>query len=644
MRSWVPVVKNLATLSKSSLINWALLLCLLALTIGVRLPILNSGSGYFYDEDEAHHFNRQVQMAQTRDLNPKYFLKPSLNFYMRLPAIAAGFKYSQQTSSPSLINTSSIKDVKTKDKFGLAGYSFNASHLDVLKADQLLTIGMVSLITALVFILTFLLTKNSLLSVFAGLAYSLSPLSLEHSLSVGVNQPASLFCIASILFAALFNLRRSLHQSQYLLVISAIFAGLAISTKYNAAPIILVPIVSVLASRPVNWKRLFIAGGLPVIFFFLASPYILFESKLFIKHVSYEIWHYSKAGHVGHEAKPGWDQALFYINNLGSHSLGWAVFSLSVLGLLILSLSKIKSRYAILIFPLSFMLMMVMQKANFDRNLLLPLPVFAIFSALGLQTIFKQINNSYMRLFIALLVLFQPALSSYQYLRSQLSTEESRLAAFDYLHQPENSSVLALDGNLEFKSFTKQVDGKTVLSRPGTSRLDLSAPDLSKLFLDGYEEILLPLGSKLSHKNPIFQLKKIFTGNLLSRIVKNPAMMLIRFESEKILNSPEILQALTAQTVAKDICSTNENLWINQRIVRVVPCSSNIKLFNSWDKQVITTLDNNFKILSKIEIATGNSEISLPGDTQFIWLDKIRSPQAQGLSDDKRRLGIEIQK
>ena len=92
-------MKNLAILSKSCLTNWALLLCLLTVAIAVRLPILNSGSGYFYDEDEAHHFNRQVQMVQTMDLNPKYFLKPSLNFYMRLPALVAGFQYSQQALS-----------------------------------------------------------------------------------------------------------------------------------------------------------------------------------------------------------------------------------------------------------------------------------------------------------------------------------------------------------------------------------------------------------------------------------------------------------------------------------------------------------------------------------------------------------------
>ena len=119
-------------------------------------------------------------------------------------------------------------------------------------------------------------------------------------------------------------------------------------------------------------------------------------------------------------------------------------------------------------------------------------------------------------------------------------------------------------------------------------------------------------------------------------------MVLIRFESEKLLNSPEVLKALTINMLENDICNISNDQWINQRIIKISPCSNTIKIFNSWEKQQIVSLNNDLKVISRLEISTGESSISLPQDTQFLWIDKIRSPQAHGISEDKRRLGIKI--
>ena len=57
----------------------------------LRAPRIGEGMPYFYHPDEANHFYRTVRMLQTNDYHPYYFLKPTLCFYIRMPAIAGGF-------------------------------------------------------------------------------------------------------------------------------------------------------------------------------------------------------------------------------------------------------------------------------------------------------------------------------------------------------------------------------------------------------------------------------------------------------------------------------------------------------------------------------------------------------------------------
>ena len=73
-----------AALKKAAMVACAVLLALV-----LRAPLVSSNSRYFYHEDDAHHFNRTVEMAQRFDLNPSYFNKPALHFYLRMPVVWA---------------------------------------------------------------------------------------------------------------------------------------------------------------------------------------------------------------------------------------------------------------------------------------------------------------------------------------------------------------------------------------------------------------------------------------------------------------------------------------------------------------------------------------------------------------------------
>ena len=66
----------------------------LVVGLWLRAPQIGADLPYLYDPDETTHFNRLVQMVQLDDYHPHYFLKPSLHFYLRIPAVAGGFLWS----------------------------------------------------------------------------------------------------------------------------------------------------------------------------------------------------------------------------------------------------------------------------------------------------------------------------------------------------------------------------------------------------------------------------------------------------------------------------------------------------------------------------------------------------------------------
>src|SRR5687768_6937474 len=103
--------------------GWQLLAVALLIGLLFRAPFVGTGLPYFYDEDEAHHFNRTVEMVKSGDFNPRYFLKPSLHFYLRVPVTAAAFLWNVRHE-----HLRSVQEIRTRSAYGLAGYSFTASH------------------------------------------------------------------------------------------------------------------------------------------------------------------------------------------------------------------------------------------------------------------------------------------------------------------------------------------------------------------------------------------------------------------------------------------------------------------------------------------------------------------------------------
>lgn len=492
-------------------------LFVLLVALFLRLPLINSGIPYLYDEDEGHHYNRQVEMLKTGDLNPHYFLKPSLNFYLRLPVLSAGFLWSVKEKQAL-----STEDIRTKDEHGLSGYSFTVSQPAMLKADRLYSVIISLLIIAGIYYLTFLLSGNYMAAFFASLLASFSPLSLMHSVSVGVNQPTALFCLVTVIFTTLY-LKKSSWQN---ILLVSIFAGFAIGTKYNAFPILLLPLSATILKSPFNFWKFFVSAKFPWLIFICTTPFILKELPFFLDHIAYEVWHYGVQGHEGHSANPGIGQLFNYLSNIVTQDIG-------ILGLIamlpaLFFLVKDKNKFAVpaILFLLTYLLLMSGQKVNFERNLLLVLPVIYVLIAYSI----KYIKNRWITSLLIPLILLQPALRSLTYLQNQRNKTDSRTEAFNYLNTaPNNTAKLAIDGTLQLPRFVIYDDGKVKVTRPNTKRVNLGKQTLEDLKAAGYQEVLVGNQFFSGEQAKSYKIKKYFAGKVKQekRVPENPAMWLL---------------------------------------------------------------------------------------------------------------------
>ena len=87
----------------------------------LRAPRIGEGMPYFYHPDEANHFYRTVRMLQTNDYHPYYFLKPTLCFYIRMPAIAGGFLWSAREGEITRIEADYPPRRERSDRHSLDG-------------------------------------------------------------------------------------------------------------------------------------------------------------------------------------------------------------------------------------------------------------------------------------------------------------------------------------------------------------------------------------------------------------------------------------------------------------------------------------------------------------------------------------------
>ena len=622
------------------------LLLILIISFALRSYTISLDLPYFYNEDEAHHFNRVVEMVQRGEYNPHYFHKPSLHFYMRMPVIAASFLWTVKQG-----HIRSIQSIKTRDQHGLSGYSLTASHPGIVKWNRTLSVLFALGIVLCSGLIAFLLTERVTWAAIAALITGFSPGLIEYSAVIGVDMPTAFFCATTILFALLYHRTPSLAT----LLVTAILSGLAVSTKYNALPVALVPVLATVCSHPRSFLHFTLALIVPGISFFAGSPFILASLPLFLDHFAYEIWHYGQAAHTGQSANPGLEQVYYYGAWLRQDGIGLPYLIAALIGALLLFKNSFKAIIT-LSFPLLYFALMASQKTHFERNMLLIigiLPALSVFTFFKIQQLCSSFRTgSFLVLLCAcipVLLLGMQALSN-RNLHLQESID-SRNKAFHWINS--NTPPLfdtAVQGELQLPSFIVFQQGVSKLSVTGIKRIGAEELNPYELYQQGYSRIVVGPEFVLDSITKSFvTVEYTVPGEpVLDRIPKNPAIQILRFSEESLLNPEQIRPLIEAASISipelsADCGSEEGRCWAATRISTLDESfAGDFFVFSPWGSQQIVFFDSSGDILKSFTIDTTPTLITIPehSETRYLFVPEVHIPAHYSDSSDYRRLGV----
>lgn len=658
-----------------SIFSIAAILCLAA---WLRYPFISEGLPFFYKEDEAHHFNRVVNMVKSGDLNPHYFHKPSLHLYLRMPIVTLGVYWAKARG-----HIESVDDIVTHDPFGKGDYAFSVSHPGIVKWNRAFSVGL----SLGMVLLTWLISQKLCAGLFIGISSTLlvavSPELVSYSAVVGVDGLMAFMCLLTVYLTlclwGAFSVKR--------LVLAGLVSGLAVSSKYNALPISVLPLLALLLQGKREVRLILVALLTPALGFFLGSPYILVSIPLFIQHLRYEIWHYAIAGHEGHMAKPGIEQGIFYAKWLVNDALGVVGASLGLIGLLVLFFRKKTKEVVFLAFPVLYATLMIFQKVNFERNMLVIVPFVAICAAFVTKLLFLSTNSTpklkhVLSIATTLFMSAQPFVAAYQGRAEIFNLFDSRSSFHDWLStEASHSGELAASGELQFPMHTYAIKGVT--------RVSESTIDPIALYADGFERFVVsgsytpPNGSQT-----YLTLEKVFPGKpKIQKIVENPEVRVFSFNKsdalDKALNQymsvcVKCKIALVAESgltgiefkLRKEISAGSQEkyFWIQKRRVTLTLEEFHFgESFVTSDKKYFLDIsamspwpDQEFKVsregwsetlhFKKEPGAWENFSLEIPGsqsrniESLLIEVKKLHSPRSQNTSLDDRWLGIAIEK
>ena len=577
----------------------------------LRYPLVGGGMPYFYSEDEGHHFNRLVNMVKAGDLNPHYFNKPSLHFYLRMPAVAAAFLWSARADE-----LQSIQDIDTENPFGLAGYAWGVSHPRIVMWVRSVSIILSLLIILVTFLLTAWLVRSPWIAVGAAWLVACSPALVTDSAKIGVDTLMTFMCLLTIYFA----IRTVREPTLGLIVLTGLCAGLAISSKYNAAPIIVLPLAACVLSRQCTALGAAAALTTPVLGFFIGTPFAVIDIPQFLDGMAFEVRHYGVLGHGAATGEPGLPQARFYLGWMTNAAAGALPTALGILGTVAIVWRRGRTGGLFLLFPLLFGILMVNQKVNFTRNMLVMIPVVCVLALVTVEEMTRwlisrkwppRVPSVALVPVLVLLVSLEPLARSIGEHRDRISlAPDNRVAVSSWLtatSQPYSDTAIA--GELQFPRDVYDVRGVSIMP---TDEMDPVA-----LFLEGFDRLVVGPEYDAQAKTDLLVAESVFEGEQgTQRIRFNPEVTVYRLpdlliESDAVRSRVEGRPrfALAPPTYVGDVPSSagdgwacesvadelaeasRDHCWTHARLAHLLLDSHAVRAVVGTGRQVEITLD-----------------------------------------------------
>jgi hypothetical protein len=226
------------------------------------------------------------------------------------------------------------------------------------------------------------------------------------------------------------------------LIVAGIAAGLAASTKYNAALIVL-PALWVLRA---NWKRMLAFGALMIFAFAVTSPYCLIDFQQFIAATKSVSAHLS-GGH-GVVLGRGW---LVHLTSSLRFGIGLPMLAAGVGGLVWLMWVDWRRGMLVGIFPIAYYLVIGSGYTVFARYILPVVPFLCLAAAFACVETARALADRVQRPHhaavltwtLAILIVAPSAVSLVQFDRL-LATPDSRIVAADWVRRqfPNGATIV----------------------------------------------------------------------------------------------------------------------------------------------------------------------------------------------------------
>ena len=447
----------------------------------LRAPRVAEGMPYFYHADEANHFYRAVRMLQTNDYHPYYFLKPTLCFYIRMPAIAGGFLWSAREGE-----IRRIEEIVRRDENDPTGILWTASHPRIVMWAR--SVG--TLFSLVMILATYGITRRVVASpwpaVLAALLVACVPFLITESSRVAVDTLMAAFCLLSVWL----SLRVMENPTASRAALAGLAAGLAVTSKYNGLPIVAAPLLACVLSGRCSLRAMTAALGFSAVGFLIGTPYALLAVSDFLNGMAQEIVHYGIVGHGNATVEPGWPHAQRYLGWLMGAGGGVALTTAGIVGAGVMLATRWRAALIVLVFPAGFIALMLSQRVAAFSNMVVTPAFFAIAAACLVQLLFQYRARLPRAAGLALapacvLVLAaQPTIKALEDRRETLAPETRHLASAWLLErtEPAPETVMAMELRLPQANYRA----------PGVSpaRTD-QLTDPVRLFLEGYDQLVV---------------------------------------------------------------------------------------------------------------------------------------------------------
>ena len=365
-----------------------ILICLSGFLL--RMRGIGFGLPFLYNPDEHYFINPSIDMLIGGDLNPHWFGAPG-SFIMYLLLLIFSIYFLFGFLSGALYNLNHLQQLFTNNPT-----LFYLSGRILMVIFAVITIYLIYLIAKKHF--------NRTIAILASFCLAMAPLHIEHSRYIRPDITATMLIMFSIYFLLEFFDK---NKNMKLLILSSLFAGFSIATKYTSG-LIIFPIGIYCLIRDSKEHNLFskkylfnslkiktfLSRAALFVFmgFLITAPFVILDYKNAYWGIIYQL----RGTHLGHERLPGIQNHLWYLTNALQEGTGGLFFEIFAgIGLIfLLTYKRSYKNYLFLFFPILFFLIIGSMLLRWDRWFMPLLPFEAILFGIGFYYSYKYIAKN----------------------------------------------------------------------------------------------------------------------------------------------------------------------------------------------------------------------------------------------------------